>query len=587
MSFDLLVTLLVLAAAAVLFVTEKLPVDVVALGVLCALLATGVVTPGEALSGFASQATITVAAMFVLSAALQKSGVVDAFGRLIGGIRWPWLLMLATMLVSAGLSAFVNNTAIVAILLPVIAAAAVRNKQRPSKYLIPLSFAAQMGGVCTLIGTSTNLLVDSLARDAGHAGFSIFEFAPLGIWFVVAGVIYMMLVGRFLLPNRTHAAEDEAGPRGRYGAELQVNAHSKGIGEPGAQFIAPDYGDVVLREIRREGRLLPNPRQSEVKVGDRVLVYGDWSEISKLVEEYQLGFDDVAPDLAGDATAKRELAEVMISPRSSLIGKTLKQTRFGHAFRVRVLGLHKADGYLRQPPQHAVLGVGDILMVDGSQSAISLLDSDPGMVVLSRRERPRLDLQRTAIAVAVMIAVIGVAALGWLPIVATALIGCGALVILGCLSPEEAYAAVDWRVVVLLAGVLPLGIALQKTGSADWLTQNTLGRMGDFGPLVILTLVYLITGVLTELMSNNAAAVLVVPIALATAESMGINAKPLLVAVAFAASTAFITPVGYQTNTMAYTAGGYRFSDFPKVGLPLNVVFAVMAIWLIPRYFPF
>jgi di/tricarboxylate transporter len=233
------------------------------------------------------------------------------------------------------------------------------------------------------------------------------------------------------------------------------------------------------------------------------------------------------------------------------------------------------------------LAVGDILLIDATADALRDLRADPGVVLLGMREQPKLDLRRMFLSLLVMAGAIGVAAIGWMPIVASALLGCAALVILRCLEPEEAYAAVDWRVIVLLAGVLPLGIALQNSGGADWVAQYALGGIGAFGPLATLAAIYLMTAVMTEVMSNNAAAVLVVPIAISAAEALGVDPKPFLVAVAFAASTSFATPVGYQTNTMVYTAGGYRFADFPKIGVPLNLLFWIMAVALIPRYFPF
>jgi di/tricarboxylate transporter len=263
------------------------------------------------------------------------------------------------------------------------------------------------------------------------------------------------------------------------------------------------------------------------------------------------------------------------------------QLRFGHVYRVRVHGMQRSGPQPRQPLDHIPLAVGDILLVDATASALEDLRSDPGVLLIGQREQPRVDLRRALLSLLVMAGAIGVAVLGWMPIVASSLLGCAALVMLRCLRPEEAYAAIDWRVIVLLAGVLPLGIALQKSGGADWVAQHALGWLSGYGPLVMLAAIYLLTAMMTEVMSNNAAAVLVVPIAISTAESMGVDAKPFLVAVAFAASTSFATPVGYQTNTMVYTAGGYRFADFPKIGIPLNLLFWAMAVLLIPRYFPF
>ncbi len=584
---ELAITLVVLLGAVVLFVTEKFPVDVVALLVLCTLLVVGVVTPGEALSGFSSQATITVAAMFVLSAGLQRSGIIAGLGHQLARIRWNWLFALVMMALAAVLSAFVNNTAIVAIFIPMVIAAVVSNRQPPSKFLIPLSFAAQFGGVCTLVGTSTNLLVDALARQSGQVGFTLFEFAPLGLWFVGVGVVYLMVARRFLLPDLgiPDVATDQH--HGRYLTELHVPAGSPAIGRRGAEVLPLETGDAYLLEIRRDGELLPHPRAEEVRAGDALLLRGAWPVLKDVRRSLRLSFDPVASDLAGNPDEERLHAEVMIAPGSALAGKSLVQLRFGHTYRALVHGLQRPGANLRTPPQQTPLQVGDTLLLDAPASALETLRADPGLVVLGERPQSRIDIRRATISLLAMIGVIGAAGLGLMPIVAAALLGCVIVVVSGVLKAEEAYAAIDWRVIVLLAGVLPLGIALQKSGGADWVAQNALGMFQDSNPVLTLAVIYLLTALMTEVMSNNAAAVLVVPISIAAAEALGVDAKPFLVAVAFAASTSFATPVGYQTNTMVYAAGGYRFADFPKIGVPLNVLFWIMAILLIPRYFPF
>lgn len=587
MNADLLLTLLVLAGAVALFVTEKLPVDVVAILVLSSLLVFGIVTPGEALSGFSSQATITVAAMFVLSAGLQRSGALQGLGDLLGRVRWPWLFTLLMMILTALASAFINNTAIVAVFLPLVIAAVSMRGRAPSKFLIPLSFAAQFGGVCTLIGTSTNLLVDALARKSGQPGFALFEFTQLGLWFVAAGMLYLMVAQRYLLPDLGTPDIGADEHRGRYLVELQVTAKSPIIGKPGGTALPLDTRDAFLLEIVRARELLPHPRNETIEEGDRLLIRGDWDEIQKIRQKLQLRHDEVAADLAGDPGETRIHAEVMVAPGSPLIGRSLAQLRFGHVYRLRVHGLQRSGTAPRQRIDRIPLQVGDVLLVDAAAAALQDLRSDPSVVLLAQREQDRIDLRRAALSMLVLIAVIGSAALGWLPIVASSLLGCAVLVILRCLKPEEAYAAIDWRVIVLLAGVLPLGIALQNSGGADWVAKHALGWIGGYGPVATLAVIYLMTALMTEVMSNNAAAVLVVPIAIAAADSLGVDAKPFLVAVAFAASTSFATPVGYQTNTMVYTAGGYRFADFPRIGIPLNLLFWIMAIMLIPRYFPF
>ena len=609
MGMELWLTLAVLAGAVYLFVTEKLPVDVVALLVLASLLVLGLVTPGEALSGFSSQATITVAAMFVLSAGLQRSGALQGLGEMLSRIRSGWLFALVMMGAIAAVSGFINNTAAVAVFIPLVMAATAANRQPASKFLIPLSFAAQFGGVCTLIGSSTNLLVNSLAQQTGREGFGLFEFAPLGILFVGVGLVYLMVARRFLLPDLGVDQPDTEGHGGRFMAELVVPDKSPAIDRPAGELLKPeeagpagDNGEdgtpaapprppalplELVDVIRRGGKTTP-ASQTRLRFGDRLLLQGEWEQVEALRRRHKLDYDRVAPELdpAGDEE-ERLHAEVMVAPGSPLIGHTLAGMRFGHTYRVRVHGLQRQRAVLRRPIDQVPLALGDILLVDATESTLTALRQNPGVVVLGERAQQRVDVRRALISAAVLAAVIVAAASGWLPIVAAAILGCVALVVLRCLEPDEAYEAVDWRVVMLLAGVLPLGIALERSGGADWVAQNAIVLLSQFGPGVTLSAIYLLTAVMTEVMSNNAAAVLVVPVAIAAAESLGVDAKPFLVAVAFAASTSFATPVGYQTNAMVYAAGGYRFADFVKIGLPLNVIFWMMATVLIPRFFPF
>ncbi len=587
MTPDMLLTFLVLAGAVALFVSEKMPPEVVAMLTLAALLTLRLVSTEEALSGFSSPATVTVAAMFVLSAGLQHSGSLNRLGEAIARIRWGWLLALVMMLLTAAVSAFINNTAAVAVFLPLIIAAAVANNLPPSKFLIPLSYAAQFGGVCTLIGTSTNLLVDSMARQAGHEGFTIFEFSQLGIVFVIAGTLYMMFARRFLLPDLGVPQQADSGHAGRYVVELLVPAKSAAVGKRGAELLSPDGGDVVVLEIFRGRAALPSPRGTEIEAGDRLLVRGAWTDIEQARRKLKLAYDHVATDLEDDVEDGRVYAEAMVAPGSHLVGLSLADVRFAHVYRARVQGLHRHRLSIRQPLDQVPLAVGDVLLLDAPESALDLMRADPGLVVMGEREQTRTSIRRSLLALGILTAVVAVAAAGLMSIVASAIIGCCMLLLLRVLKPEEAYAAIDWRVVLLLAGVLPLGIALQNSGAAALIADFSIGMVGGLGPVATLAVIYVMTSLLTEIMSNNASAALVVPIAIATAESLGLDSKPFLVAVAFAASTSFATPISYQTNTMVYAAGGYRFRDFVKVGLPLNLIFIVMAIVLIPRHFPF
>lgn len=592
MEMDAILTLLVLVGAVTLFVTEKLPVDVVAMLVLASLLVLGLVTPVEALSGFSSEATITVAAMFVLSAGLAHTGALASLGRLFGRVKNGFLFMLLLMLVVGPISAFVNNTAAVAVLLPLVLAASTANQQSPSQILIPMSYAAQMGGVCTLIGTSTNLLVNSMAKDLGHPGFGLFDFAPVGLITMAVGFVYLLLMRRWLLPKHAPAAITDAYELGKYITELRVMPESPLIGKSVAEAQLGEKHSVYVLELMRGEHKHWSPRAETLREGDVLLVRGNLEKIKTLKDSSKLDFEPEFKlqdsQFSGeDGDQAQMLVEAMVAPGARLAGHTLEELDFQWTYNATVLAVHRRGEVLREKLKDVNLNVGDVLLLLAPKSELNVLRANHNLIVLNEREEAALPKRKAWLAIGIMAAAITVAGLGWLPIVASAILGGIALVATRCIGNDQAYQAIDWRVIVLLAGVLPLGIAMQKSGLAQGIADFSVNWVGGFGPLAVLAAVYLTTALLTELMSNNAAAVLITPIAFTTAVSMGVSPTPFLVAVLFAASTSFATPVGYQTNTMVYNAGNYRFVDFMKMGIPLNLIFWGMAVFLIPKFFPF
>ncbi len=592
MSFEAIMTLVVLAVAVALFISEKLPVDVVAMLVLASLLVIGLVSPSEALSGFSSEATITVAAMFVLSAGLAHTGALVPIGRLFGKIKRPWLFLVVMMLVIGPISAFVNNTAAVAVFLPMVLAATAANRQSPSQLLIPLSYASQMGGVCTLIGTSTNLLVNSMAKDLGHPGFGLFDFAPLGLVTMGAGFLYIMIFRRWLLPHHAASGLTETYELGKYITELRVMPGSPLIGKSVSQSQLGEKHSVYVLELLRGDQKHWAPRAEQLLEGDVLLVRGDWEKLKALKESSKLELDPEfklqdSQFTGEDGDDAKVLVEVMVAPGAHLIGKNLAQLDFQWNYNATVLALHRRGEVLREKVKDVALNVGDVLLMLCPRSELEIIRSNSNLVVLNERGEAKVPRKKALLAVAIMVAAVASAALGWLPIVASAILGGIALVATRCIGNDQAYAAIDWRVIVLLAGVLPLGIAMQKSGLAQIVADFGVNTVGGFGPVAVLAVIYLITALLTEAMSNNAAAVLITPIAFSTAVSMDVSPTPFLVAVLFAASTSFATPVGYQTNTMVYNAGNYRFVDFMKMGIPLNLLFWGMSVYFIPKFFPF
>ena len=588
MGIDAILTLAVIVVATALFISEKLPSDVVALLVLASLLVLQLVTPAEAVSGFSSPATITVAAMFVLSSGLSASGVVHAMGRLVARVRRPLPMTLLVMALVGLLSAFINNTAAVAVFLPIVLASTAANRIPASQLLIPMSYAAQMAGVCTLVGTSTNLLVNSLARNLGHPGFGLFEFTQLGLIMLAAGFVYLLLVQRWLLPHAHNSETDDDDQLGKYISELQVPSNSPLIGHSVADAkLGERYGVFVL-ELLRVDNAVAQPRAETIRAGDVLIVRGDWSRLSAVIDKNRL---QTAPDFQpidpGNGNTQPVLAEVMIAPGSALVGHTLVSPECHWHYRSAILAIHRRGDVLRSKLRDVRLRVGDVLLLRAPGNELPSLRRNPALLVLSAREHRVFMPRQALLTIAIMATVMAVAALGWLPLVAAAILGCIALVATRCIDNNAAYESIDWRVIMLLAGVIPLGIAMQKSGLAQFIATHLLGFVGDFGPLAVLAAVYLLTAVLTELMSNNATAVLITPIAYSTALAMGLSPTPFLIAVLFAASTSFATPIGYQTNTMVYNAGNYRFTDFMRIGIPLNLLFWVLSVIFIPRFFPF
>lgn len=586
--------------AVVLFVSGKVRVDVVSFLVLLALTLSGILTPEAALSGFSNPATATVAAMFVLTAALRHAGVVDGLAAALGRVagRRPLVLYVLLLLVALVVSPFINNTAAMAALIPVVLALCSRGGTTPGRFLMPLSFATQMGGICTLVGTSTNILVSGIAASSGLRPFGMFEFTEVGLWFAAAGFVYLLAVAPLLLPRAVRTAtprplaERYALPT--YVAVIEVAAGGPVAGQRPAATPLGRPGLSIL-EVRRREEVLAAP-DGPLEGGDRVLVRGSLSELLRLRRAPGLrirrdlespGGEDGLEWLGGDETGDVVLAEAVVPAGSPLEGRRLRETDFARLHRVVVLAIRHHDR-LEQTKVAAVrIAVGDLLLLQGRRSDVDALRGGEEVLVLDEVTPHPPSVGRALAVSGVLAAVVAAAALGVAPILVTAMTGCAVLLLLRLLTVEQAYASIDSKVIFLLAGVVPLGRALEETGAAALLAGGLVDVAGPYGPVVALSALYLVTTILTEFMSNNAAAALLAPIAIALAAGMGADPRPFLVAVMFAASTSFMTPVGYQTNAMVLGPGGYRFSDFARVGAPLNVLFWVLATFLIPRFFPF
>lgn len=589
----------VTALALGLFLWNRFRPDVVALLVATTLVVTGLVTPQEGVSGFSNEATITVALLLVLSTGLAHTGAVEAVAgwavRLAGEREWRLMLLMVGVVVP--MSALINNTAAVAILLPAVLGATRQVGTAPSRLLMPLSFASQLGGMLTLIGTSTNLLVAGLVLDLGLERIRIFDITPPALVVVAVGVAYLLTVGRWLTPHR-EASRDllQTYELHDYLTALRLLPDSPLVGRSLAETrLSREQGLEVIRIERAEGPVVPAPGASTVlRSGDLVLVEGKIPDIARIRSEAGVeieGADPHLPDPGAEGGAEEEdpvrLAELLVPPRSSAAGQTLRTLRLRTRFRVSALAVRRHGESVREKLGSVTLRPGDILLVQGRASALHEVHRSGHLSLVGPVDLPPNRRRKMKWAILAMVTAVALAALDIVPIMVGAMIGVSLLFLTRTLGAEEAYGEMDWMVVILLGAILPLGIALQNSGAAGMMADLLATAAAPLGPYGLLAAVYVLTSLLTNMVSNVAAATLVVPIAAALAQSLGLSATPFVVAVMFAASNAFLTPIGYQTNLFVYGPGGYRFGDFLRLGAPLSILSAVASVLAIPAFFPF
>ncbi len=592
MTGEILIVLAVLIGALALWLTEWLPIDLVALCIPIVFILTGILEPGEATAGFASTALLTVGAIFVVSAGLTRTGVITFVGdKIIHFARGDDRRLLLTVMVTmAAFSGFINNTAVVAMFLPIMLKVAREFDMPPSKLLIPLSFASILGGTLSLIGTSTNILVHSLMVDHGLRGLGMFEFTPVGSIYAVVGIAYLYFIGSKLLPDRGTVTSYLSGQRGatEYMTEVQVPVGSALVGRSVEEALGKAHSEIrLLQIIRGEIVFWPPLDQVTIEADDVFLLKGDVNELLALYKREGL---ELLPGLKADAARyavkDMALAEVVITPNSPLIGRSLRDVQFRQHYGASVMALQRHGEHLRDELPTIRLRVGDVLLVMADRTELARLMTFDEFLVLDAVQEVVVRGDKAPFALALVLGLVVAASLTSVPILVLAMAAAVLMVLTGCLTMRHAYASLDLSVLVLIGGAISLGKAMDVTGAAELIATQVVGAFGPFGPQAVLSSVYLLTVLFTELMSNNAAAALMIPIALSIANGLGVDPRPFAIAVAFAGSAAFSTPIGYQTNTLVYGPGGYKFLDYTRIGVPLNLILWLLATLLIPLWWP-
>ncbi len=591
MTVDMLLLSAILVGAVLLFALEVFPVDKVSALVLSTLVVFRLVSPEQAIAGFGNPATVTVACMLALSYGIQTTGALNYLAnKFVDLARESEFRLLVFIILAVGLlSAFINNTAAVALFLPLTMTVAREHDMDPSKLLMPMSFAAMFAGTCTLIGSSTNLLVYSLAKEHLNWSIGMFEFTLVGLLFFAAGTFYLLVIGRHLVPSRrTSDSLTEEYRLRHFVTELILRDDSPLIGKSIAETnFREKYGLEVIEILRDKTRLLPSAVETRLQDNDILLVQGPPQALLQIQDSHGVTIKALTVQDQDLEDENIVLVEAFISPTSRLVDSTVKEVNFRQTFKANTLAIRSHGRTIRQKIGTIRLEHGDSLLILTSREQLKVLRQSPDFLVLAEVRHSVLRKDKLFYGAAIFLGIILLVSFNLLSIVEAAVIGTGLMLLTGCLRLQDLYSHLSWQTIVMLACLIPVGSAMENTGLANLVATRLVAELDVWGPVAVLSGVYLLTSTLTSVMTNNATAILMIPISLSAAQHLQVSPQPFVMAVLFAASASFMTPIGYQTNLFIFGPGGYKYTDFLKVGAPLNLLFWILATVLIPLFWPF